>query len=773
MRRSLLTLLLATLLLPLAGLAQAFVVSDIRINGLQRISAGNAFNALPITVGDDVDGTVVAAATRQLFRTGYFQDIRMDRDGDVLVVTVVERPSISGIAISGNKAIETEALLEGLKQSGLAEGEIFQQATLEGIQMELQRQYVSQGRYDAKISANVRPQPRNRVAISITVGEGSVAAISHVNVVGNTVFEEDELLDLFELKETNWLSFYSSDDKYSREKLSGDLERLRSYYLDRGYLNFNISSTQVSIAPDKQRVFITVNVDEGELYKVSGVKLAGDLIIPEEQMRILLLVKEGQTFSHKIMTSTEELITRRLGNEGYTFANVQGIPQPNEGENTVDVTFFVDPGKRAYVRRVSFIGNVKTRDEVLRREMRQMEGAWASTFNIEQSKTRLDRLGFFKEVNVETPTVPGSPDQIDVEYSVEEQASGSVSASVGFSTGSGIILGANVQQNNFLGSGNQVNIGLNTSEFQKVYSFGYLNPYYTVDGVSRGFNVYYRETDYDSTDISNYSTDAFGGSVRFGYPIDEITRLGFSFGPESLEIKTGSDPAFVVEDFVDSEGSTYLNWKAGISWTRSTLNHGMLPTRGNSNSLSAQVAVPGSDVNYYKLNYSGQIFFPITRTWTLNLKANLGYGDAYGDTTTMPFFENYYAGGFGSVRGFSDNSLGPRALSSDGDDDAIGGNILVETTAQVLFPLPFIKDQRSLRSVFFVDAGNAFSDDCERSSVITNCSNVKFSEMRISAGVGLTWITAMGPLSFTLATPLKDQPDDDTEVFQFALGQSF
>ncbi|MCL6416377.1 outer membrane protein assembly factor BamA [Aestuariirhabdus sp. Z084] len=773
MKRNLLTLLLATLCYSLASVAQAFVVSDIRINGLQRISAGNAFTALPINVGDEVDSKKVVAATRQLFRTGYFQDIRMDRDGDVLVITVVERPSISEIEIVGNKAIETEALLDGLSQSGLAEGEIFQQATLEGIQMELQRQYVAQGRYDAKINANVTPQPRNRVSISIDVNEGSVAAISHVNVVGNTVFEQDDLLDLFELKETNWLSFYSSDDKYSREKLSGDLERLRSYYLDRGYLNFNISSTQVSIAPDKQRVFITVNIDEGELYKVAEVKLAGDLIVPEEQMRILLLVKEGQTFSNKVITSTEELISRRLGNEGYTFANVQGIPQPNEEDNTVDVTFFVDPGKRAYVRRISFIGNTKTQDEVLRREMRQMEGAWASTFNIEQSKTRLDRLGFFKEVNVETPSVPGTTDQIDVEYSVEEQASGSVSASVGFSTGSGIILGANVQQNNFLGSGNQVNIGLNTSEFQTVYSFGYLNPYYTVDGVSRGFNVYFRETDYDSTDISNYSADSFGGSVRFGYPINEITRLGFNFGPESLEIKPGSSPAFVVRDFLDKEGDNYLNWKAGISWTRSTLNSGVLPTRGNSNSLSALVAIPGSDVNYYKLNYSGQIFFPMTRSLTLNLKANLGYADAYGDTDIMPFFENYYAGGFGSVRGFADNSLGPQALDSDGDTDSIGGNILVETTAQVLFPLPFIKDQRSLRTVVFIDAGNVFDDDCERSTVIKNCSNVSFSDLRASAGVGLTWITAMGPLSFTLATPLKDESDDDTEVFQFALGQSF
>ncbi len=777
MKRNLLMLLLATLLLPLAGVVQAFVVSDIRINGLQRISAGNAFNALPINVGDDIDNQRVAAATRQLFQTGYFQDIRMDRDGDVLVVTVVERPSISDINITGNKALETEALLDGLKQAGLAQGEIFQQATLEGVQMELQRQYVAQGRYGAKIDASVSPQPRNRVAVSINVKEGPVASISHVNIVGNTLFEDEELEDLFELKETNILSWYSSDDKYSREKFSGDLERLRTFYLDRGYLNFNILSTQVSIAPDKDSVFLTVNIDEGKRFTVSDVKLAGDLIIPEEQMRILLLVREGQTFSNKVMTSTEELISRRLGNEGYTFANVQGIPQPNEEDNSVVVTFFVDPGKRAYVRRITFIGNIKTQDEVLRREMRQMEGSWASTFEIERSKTRLDRLGFFKSVNVETPSVPGTTDQIDVEYTVEEQASGSVSASLGFSSGSGLILAGNVQQNNFLGSGNQVNIGLNTSEYQTVYSFGYMNPYYTVDGVSRGFNAFYRATDYDSTDISNYSTDAYGGSVSFGYPINDITRLGFSFGPEDLTIKQGSDAAFVVREFISKEGSSYLNWKTGISWARSTLNSGVLPTRGNSNSLSAQVAIPGSDTTYFKLNYSGQIFFPLTRTLTLNLKGNMGYADAYSDTSIMPFFENYFAGGFGSIRGYADNSLGPQALDSDGEIDSIGGNILVETTAQVLFPVPFIKDQRSLRSAVFVDMGNAFHTDCDRTTVssatITNCSNLSFADLRGSVGVSATWITGMGPLSFSLAAPFNYEDGDETEVFQFALGQSF
>ncbi|HAB92683.1 MAG TPA: outer membrane protein assembly factor BamA, partial [Pseudomonas sp.] len=477
-----------------------------------------------------------------------------------------ERPSISSVEIEGNKAISKEDLLKGLKQSGLAEGEIFQQATLEGVRNELQRQYVSQGRYSANIDAQVIAQPRNRVALKINVTEGSVASIQHINVVGNKVFKDQDLIDLFELKTKNWLSFFRNDDKYAREKLSGDLERLRSYYFDRGYINMDISSTQVSITPDKKHVYITVNVDEGEQYTIRDVKLSGDLKVPEEDVRALLLSREGQVFSRKVMTTTAELITRRLGNDGYTFANVNGVPETHDEDNTVSLTFVVDPGKRSYVNRINFRGNTKTMDEVLRREMRQMEGGWASTYLIDQSKTRLERLGYFKEVNVETPQVPGTDDQIDVNYSVEEQPSGSITASVGFAQNAGLILGGSISQSNFLGTGNRVSAGLTRSEYQSNYNFSFVDPYWTVDGVSLGYNAFYRTTDYDKldVDVSSYSVDSLGGGINIGYPINETSRLNFGLSAQQDKLKTGRYTVDEIFDFVEKEGDNYTNFKASV-----------------------------------------------------------------------------------------------------------------------------------------------------------------------------------------------------------------
>ncbi|OYT94384.1 MAG: outer membrane protein assembly factor BamA, partial [Pseudomonas sp. PGPPP3] len=499
--------------------------------------------------------------------------------------------------------------------SGLAEGEIFQRATLEGVRNELQRQYVSQGRYSATIDAEVVPQPRNRVALKINVNEGSVAAIQHINIVGNSVFPEEDLNGLFELKTTNWLSFFKNDDKYSREKLSGDLERLRSYYLDRGYIHMDITSTQVSITPDKQHVYVTVNVDEGDKYTVSGVKLSGDLKVPESELKALLLVREGQVFSRKLMTTTSELLTRRLGNEGYTFANVNGVPEANDDNNTVAITFVVDPSKRAYVNRINFRGNTKTEDEVLRREMRQMENGWASTYLIDQSKTRLERLGYFKEVNVETPKVPGSDDLVDVNYSVEEQASGSITASVGFAQNAGLILGGSISQNNFLGTGNKVSLGLTKSEYQSAYNFGFVDPYWTVDGVSLGYNAFFRETDYDEldTDVSSYSIDSLGVGATIGYPISETSRLTYGLTAQQDSLNPGYYTVQQIQDFLDAEGTDFTNFKASIGWSDSTLNKGVLATRGASQSLVLQTTVPGSDLSFYKLDYRAQLFKPLTQ----------------------------------------------------------------------------------------------------------------------------------------------------------------
>lgn len=761
--------------------AESFTITDIRINGLQRVSAGSVFGALPLNVGDPVDENSLAEATRALFRTGFFQDIRLAREDGVLVIEVTERPSISSIEITGNKAIATDDLLKGLRQSGLAEGEIFQQATLEGVRNELQRQYVAQGRYSASIETRIEQLERNRVALKIEIAEGSVATIEHINIVGNQRFSDEELRPLLELRPSNWLSFFRSDNKYSREKLSGDLERLRSHYLDRGFINMDITSTQVSITPDKKHVYITINIDEGRQYRIREVKLAGDLRVPEEEVRRLLLVQPGQIFSRKVLTSTSELITRRLGNEGYTFANVNGIPETHDEDDSVSLTFVVDPGKRVYVNRVNFRGNTKTEDEVLRREMRQLEGGWASTYLIDQSKTRLERLGYFKEVNVETPQVPGVDDQIDVNYSVEEQPSGSVTASVGFAQSAGLILGGSINQSNFLGTGNKVNIGLTRSQYQTRYSFGFVDPYWTEDGVSLGYNMFYRTTDYDDldVDVSSYSVDSFGAGINLGYPISETARLSYGLSLQQDKIKPGSFTVGEINDFIAREGDSYTNFKASIGWSESTLNRGVFANRGYSQNLSAEITLPGSDLSFGRLDYSAQVFAPLSGDYALRFHTRLGYAERYGSTSEVPFYENYYAGGFGSVRGFEDNSLGPRSTPAltdpDQDPQPFGGNVLMQGGAELLFPLPFVQDQRSLRTVLFWDAGNVFNTRCSTGQNVRKdpSCDIDLNNLASSVGVGLTWLTALGPLSFSLGMPVKEPENADTQVFQFSLGQTF
>ncbi|MBM7423253.1 outer membrane protein insertion porin family [Spongiibacter marinus] len=837
-------------------------INDIRVEGLQRIAAETVFSALPLNVGDLITQQAVAQSSRALFATGNFDDIQIGVDKDVLVVRVTERPAISKINIEGNKALATDALLDGLKGAGLAEGQVFKRATLENMRMELTRQYVSQGRYDAGIETDVVAEPRNRVSISINIDEGSTASIKHINIVGNSVYDDETLLDEFELKPSGFFSFFSSSDKYAREKLKGDLETLNSYYLDRGYLRFNTDSIQVSISPDRKSVYITVNVTEGDKYTVSGAELSGDLVIPEDDLKRFILVREGQVFSQALVTSTEEFLVKRLGNEGYNFAKVRGIPEVDEDAGTVALKFFIDPGKRTYVRRISFEGNERTADEVLRREMRQMEAAPASADKIELSRIRLERLGYFKGAKVETLEVPGSDDLIDLTYSVEEQSSGSLGASVGFSQDSGLLLSANIQQNNFLGTGKQVGFGVSRSDFLTSASFNYLDPYFTEDGVSRGFSVFYRATDFEEVNVARYTTDTYGTSVNFGYPISETERLGFELGYNLTSIEAGvravkeiktsprifdavdnyfvstRDPstgrytvAEVLEDianlpagaltesdepgFLDEYGDEFGNFTAGISWRQSTLNRGLLATRGASQSVSLQASIPGSDLEYYRLTYNGQLYVPISNSFTLRFKTELGYGDGYGNLDKLPFYEHFYAGGFSSVRGYRSNTLGPRSSPADvyrisqaataidsngnatalsaqaayvldpatgqlvvdtasslGDEaDPFGGNVLMEGSIELLFPLPFVKDQRSVRSGLFLDAGNVFSTSC--SSTQINCSSPSVDELRYSAGFGVTWITGFGPLTFSLGRALNDEKIDETEIFQFSLGRTF
>ena len=788
--------LLFTLVLASAGqqsLAQAaqvsnfqvdgrFVIEDVRLQGLQRVSAGTVFNLIPVSVGDALDTVAVRSTMRALFRSGYFKDIQLARDGGVLIVTLVERPAIETIELEGNKAIESEALLQGLAEQGLKEGEIFKQVTLERMGLELERQYVAQGRYGASIETDIEDLPRNRVNVKITIEEGKSSGIRHINVVGASLFPQEELLDALELKHPSLLSFYKNDDKYSREKLSGDLESLEAFYKDRGYADFEIESTQVSITPDRQQVYISIAVDEGQIYQVNKVNLVGELgDVKADDLRSLIIVQEGQTFSQALITATEERLTNALGNGGFTFATASGVPTLND-DQTVDVEFFVDSGKRAYVRRIAFTGNAMTQDEVMRRESRQMEGGWASTAQIDLTKLRLERLGYFKGVEVETPQVPGKDDQIDVNFTVEEQPSGSISGTLAYSQGYGLIIGGNYQQTNLQGSGNSLNVGLSLSNFQKSLNFNYFDPYFTMDGISRGFNVFLRRLDYDARNIARYSTDSAGLGVNFGLPISETQRINFGVMAEYTEITEGYYAAQEISEFIEVNGPRSANLKANISWSRSTLNRGIFADRGTSQSIAAEVSVPGSDLQFYKFIYNGERYFPITNNGTLRLRTELGFGGGYGDTPSLPFYEHFYGGGFGSIRGFENSTLGPRStppLDSEGNPvyfrdrngDPFGGNLLVEATAELIFPMPFVDDNRQFRPAFFVDAGNVFNTNCPKVSV--NCFGFDADNFRYSVGVGVSWLSGMGPLTFSFAKPFQTQPYDEKEMFQFELGRTF
>jgi len=871
---------------------QNFRVSDIRVEGLQRVSAGTVFSALPVRVGDSVNQTDIQNATRELFKVGFFADVAIQRDGDVLVLVLKERPAINKIELEGNKAIKTENLMDSLKKNNLSEGQIFQRATLEGITQALQREYVGQGRYGATVNIEIEDLPRNQVKVKVKINEGAVARIKQINIIGNKVFSDEELLDLFELHTSGLFSWISGNDKYSKEKMKGDLEKIESYYMDRGYLSFKVDSSQISLSPDKEQIFITINITEGDIYKVSGVELAGDPVIDPNILRQFLLVKEGQIFSQILMTTSSEYVTQRLGNEGYTFAKVEGMPEKNEADKTVKLTFFIEPGKRAYVNRINFKGNTKTIDEVLRREMRQMEGGSASTAQIDNSKVHLERLGFFKEVKVDTKEVPGSSDKVDVTYTVEEQPSGSMSLQIGYAQYSGLLFQAGIQQTNWFGTGKQIGFNFSHSRYQTGYSLNYNDPYFTPDGVSRGFSLYYTSSDYGAYNVTPYSTNTYGGKLTFGYPISEIERIGFDIGLRSLEVtptsyssqeilrtpryidgvvygSNGNYPipltGYISSDdwldslkrisngtdylsgtyavnpvdesmlgekgFLDKYGDTFNDAQLSVYWLKSTLNRGVLPDRGASQRISGEITLPGGDLEYFKLDYDGQLFTPLTKSLTLRVHGRLGYAETYGKTDRLPFFENFYGGGFGSVRGFERNSLGPRSTvqesayyaytewddrNGDGKRDsselsnpalvlcketdgcnagtlvgangkvittreiddygryrgAFGGNVLIEGGAEILFPLPFIKDQRSVQSTLFLDAGNVFDTHCGAQQ--RNCYAVSADQIKASVGLGLTWISSFGPMTFSLAKPIsKDNEYDRREIFQFSLGQSF
>ncbi|GEN28109.1 outer membrane protein assembly factor BamA [Halovibrio variabilis] len=763
--------------------AQSFDVSDIRVEGLQRVSAASVFNAFPVSANERVSEQQLAEAARDLFATGLFDDVSLAREGDVLVIQVVERPTIARLQISGNDQISEEDLRTGLRQSGLSEGQVLELSTLEEIQRELEGVYQSQGRYSASIDTEVEEVDEGRVQVNININEGEVAKIRQINIVGNDAFDDETLRNVFELNDRPGRFFgWFSSDEYSREALSGDIERLRSYYLDRGYVNFDITSTQVSIGPEKSDIFITLNVDEGTQYRVGDIRFAGDLKISENEARQLLTVEEGEIFSRADVNTSTEALRQRLGAEGFAFADVQGMPEMADDGETVDLVIAVDPGNRAYVRRIEFFGNTTTQDEVLRREMIQLEGAPASTDAITQSRQRLERLGFFSQVEVDTQPVPGEPNLLDVTYNVEEQPSGSVSASVGFSQSAGVIYGVGLSQNNFLGTGNRVNLGAQRSDTFTSVNFGFTDPYWTLDGISRGYNLFYRETDYADSDISTYSTDAYGAGINFGYPISELSRLNFGANIEDLSIKTYFDTASEIRRYVEDQGEDSQSLKLTASWTRNNLNRGIMPTDGSYQRLSLETGVPGSDAEYYKLRARAQQLFPMNddESWAFKFTGNVGYADTLGGSDPYPFYENFYAGGLGSVRGFTSNTLGQRTTPAreGGRDRTLGGNVSIEGSAEIIFPLPFIENQRSLQTSLFLDGGNTFLSSCydvlDEDADRQRCnSGVDLGNLRYSAGIGLSWLTPVGPLTFSVAEPLNDESGDDTQFFQFSLGQSF
>ncbi|BCX87859.1 outer membrane protein insertion porin family [Methylomarinovum tepidoasis] len=738
---------------------EPFVVEDVRIRGLQRVAAGTVFNYLPVKPGETLDEKKAAAAIRALFKTGFFKDVRLAREGNVLVIEVVERPSIAAIKIVGNQDIKTEDLTKALESVGLAEGRIFNRRLLEKIESELRRQYFSHGKYGVKIKTEVTPITHNRVAILIKIAEGKVAKIKRINIVGNRAFDDDTLLDQFELGTTGWLSFYTKNDQYSKQKLAADLERLRSFYMDRGYLKFEIESTQVAITPDKRDIYITINVREGDVYRLESVRLTGKLIVPPHELTALLKLGPGEVFSRKAATESIDAITKRLGDEGYLFANVNMVPEIDEAKKTVKLTFFVDPGRRVYVRRIHIKGNSRTQDEVVRREMRQMEAALAQSTKIEQSKQRIQRLGYFKEVNVETPQVPGAEDLIDLNFSVTEQPSGNLSAGIGFSQVQGLIFNASVSQTNFLGTGKQVSFEFNNSQVSTIYRVNLYDPYFTLDGIGAGFHVSYRSIDADNANIANYTTNTLAAGLSGGIPMSEWDRLNANMDFSRTELKTSGDTSDEILDFIEQHGETYGVMTLGMTWVHDTRDKAVFPTRGGRHSLSLLGSLPFVDLEYYKIRARGRYFFPWTRDLIFSLHGDFAYGDGYGGTDELPFFEHFFAGGVKSVRGFRQNTLGPR----DSNNNPFGGNVKLVGGAELFFPVPFLSEEFSsaFRMGVFFDAGNVFKD------------SLKPGDLRYSAGISAQWLSPFGPLEVSLAQPLNAKSQDDEQVFQFSFGAGF
>jgi outer membrane protein insertion porin family len=738
---------------------EPFTVRDIRVEGVQRTDAGTVFNYLPIKVGDRVDDEKASAAVKALYATGFFRDVRLEAEDGVLVVIVQERPTISQIDIVGTKEFEKDVLRKALKDIGVAESRIFDRSALDRAEQEFKRQYINRGYYAMQVTTTVTPQERNRVAVNFTVEEGEVAKIANINIIGAQAFPESALIKEMQLSTPGWLTWYTKNDQYSKQKLQADLETLRSYYTNRGYLEFLAESTQVSITPDKEQIYLTINITEGPKYTISDVRLAGELLLPEEELSRLILVRPGDVYSREKLTQSTKALSDRLGSDGYAFANVNAVPEIDREKRTAAFTFFVDPGRRVYIRKINISGNLKTRDEVIRRELRQLEGAWYDSTRIDRSKVRVTRLNYFDDINIETPAVPGSPDQVDVDVTVTEKPTGNLLAGVGYSSSDGLVLTGSVSQNNVLGTGNSLTASANTSKINRTIAVTYTEPYWTADGISRTLEVYDRTVDSSTLPIAQYSSTTLGGAIGFGIPVTETDAviLGVRFEHTGLHLVDSSPPIY--RDFVTAFGSVTNSYILSAGWARDTRDNILFPTRGLLQSALAEWGMPIGDLSYYKLNYVIQWFTPLPASMVLMLRGDVGYGGGIGDKP-LPFFKAYYAGGVGSVRGYETASLGPQ----DSQGNTIGGRRKIVGNAEMFFPVPGTKaGDQSVRLSVFADAGQIYD----------NGSQPAFESFRYSAGVGLAWNSPVGPLKFSYGYPLNKKTGDRLQRFQFQVGTVF
>jgi outer membrane protein insertion porin family len=787
----------------------AFTVGDIRIEGLQRISEGTVFNYLPVNIGDKLDGARIGEAMRALYATGFFRDVELRRDGNILLVVVVERPSIAKFEIKGNKDIKTEDLQKSLRNVGLATGKTFDRSVLDEVKQYLTDQYFSRGKYAVRVDTKITDLPGNKVDVIVDIKEGKRAKIEQINVVGNTKFKEKDILDSFELKTPNWLSWYKQDDRYSRESLTGDLEKLRSYYMDRGYANFQIESTQVTIAPEKDDMYITVNVSEGEVFKVSDIKIAGTMVVPEEQLRRLLLIKPGDTYSRKLVTSTQQLMSYRLGADGYAFAKIDPVPTPDNDKKTVALTFFIEPGNRVYVRHINFNNTTAINDETLRREMRQLEGGWLSNSAVERSKERLQRLPYVEKVEFENKPVAGSADLVDVDFNIKEGLPGQFGGGIGYSESQKFSLNGNFVHSNFMGTGDRIALEINAGKYSKSYTFAHTDPYTTIDGISRTTSITLRDVTQFVAASSAFSTKQITGAVQWSYPISEyqFLSLGTSVNKNSLVVSQGYSAQQSVDwvkqngntfqrDLTDTNGDGVVNsldnpytvfgtnfytYELTGGWSYEGRNRALFPDRGMKVTLSARYALPLSDVKYYQTNFDFIKYIPLWGKFLISAQASIDYASALGKTTSLPPYLNYFAGGPDSVRGFRESRLGPK--DNIGVGNPYGGNFRVVNRYELILPVPD-KWKSSARVSFFYDIGNVFQtgnkvkflgvDDITPVDYHFNYANLKRS-----TGVAVQWLAPLGLFRFSYGIPLNAfegntvRFNDETERFQFSIGQAF